>query len=74
MVFKYYGLSIVLSVLFFLAWVGQGVFQYYNQPTEASQFIPEYLQSTFEDRQSELLQLSALALLSTLVKVDRKKS
>jgi hypothetical protein len=68
-------LSITLLVLFVLSWVGQMVFQYLHELDEArkhgeilvsgSDFIHSFLASTFENWQSEFLQLFSFVVLAT---------
>lgn len=61
-----YSFAIVTAVLFVVSWVGQLVFQLIEVRNEASQhgqsfswgdFWPQFLSSTFENWQSEFLQL-----------------
>ncbi|MEH0934735.1 DUF6766 family protein [Micromonospora psammae] len=63
---KAYAFALVTGALFLLSWVGQFVFQAVVQSNEASQhgesfawseFLPQFLASTFENWQSEFLQL-----------------
>lgn len=74
--FKNYGLSITLAVLFLTTWVGQGFFQWqqftnhqeqHNQPVMVEEFVPEFLSSTFENWQSEFLQLLTFVLLTSFL-------
>src|SRR5688572_31229632 len=70
-------LSLVLLGLFLLSWVGQGVFQYQHELDEARQhgeslgsaasadFLHSFLASTFENWQSEFLQLLTFVVLAT---------
>lgn len=69
-----YGLSITLAALFLFSWFGQLYFQWqefiqtqiaHGEETQISNFIPEFLSSTFENWQSEFLQLFTFVLLST---------
>lgn len=69
-----FGLSIVLGVLFLLSWLGQLVFQAVEVGNEAvahgqefawSDFWPAFLQATFENWQSEFLQLFSFVVLAT---------
>ena len=64
--FTAYSFGIVTGALFLLSWAGQFVFQAIEQRTEAaehgstfawSEFFPAFLSSTFENWQSEFLQL-----------------
>jgi Domain of unknown function (DUF6766) len=61
-----YSFAIVTGLFFLLSWVGQFVFQMIEVRNEAEQhgqqftwsdFFPQFLQSTFENWQSEFLQL-----------------
>jgi len=61
-----YSFAIVTGLFFLLSWVGQFVFQLIEVRNEAeqhgqqftwSEFFPQFLQSTFENWQSEFLQL-----------------
>lgn len=63
---KAYGFAIVTGILFLVAWSGQFVSQavvvmneaaQHGQPFEWSDFFPQFLASTFENWQSEFLQL-----------------
>jgi len=61
-----YSFAIVTAVFFLLSWAGQFIFQMIEVRNEAEQhgqqftwsdFFPQFLQSTFENWQSEFLQL-----------------
>jgi hypothetical protein len=61
-----YSFAIVTGAFFLLSWVGQFIFQMIEVRNEAEQhgqqftwsdFFPQFLQSTFENWQSEFLQL-----------------
>jgi hypothetical protein len=63
---KAYGFGLVTAVLFLLSWVGQFVTQLitvrneneaHDQPFEWADFMAQFLSSTFENWQSEFLQL-----------------
>ena len=70
-------LSLVLFGLFLLSWIGQLVFQYLHELDEARQhgenlgsatsleFLHSFLASTFENWQSEFLQLLSFVVLAT---------
>jgi hypothetical protein len=70
-------LSLVLFGLFLLSWIGQLVFQYRHEVDEASQhgerlgsvlsadFMQSFLASTFENWQSEFLQVLTFVVLAT---------
>lgn len=73
---KAYGFALVTGVLFVFSWVGQFVTQMmvvsneaqqHNQPFEWNDFLAQFFASTFENWQSEFLQLvwqaTGLALL-----------
>ena len=68
-----YNLSIVLSVLFAVSWLLQGVAQWFEMANEAqahgetstlAEFIPAFLSATFENWQSEFLQLFTMVVLT----------
>ena len=74
-IFANFGLSIVLAVLFFTTWFGQGVAQWqrfvdeqraHNEPVEVSDFIADFSQSTLENWQSEFLQLFSFVVLAAM--------
>jgi hypothetical protein len=63
---KAYSFALVTGAFFVLSWVGQFVFQLIEVRNDAQQhgqqftwgdFLPQFLQSTFENWQSEFLQL-----------------
>jgi hypothetical protein len=63
---KAYAFALVTGALFLVSWIGQFVFQATVESNEASQhgqsfawadFLPQFLASTFENWQSEFLQL-----------------
>jgi hypothetical protein len=63
---KAYGFAIVTTALFLLSWTGQFIAQVtvesndaveHGQPFQWNEFIPQFLSSTFENWQSEFLQL-----------------
>lgn len=69
-----YGLSLILGVLFLLSWFGQFVAQVVEAGNEATahgqafswpEFWPAFWQSTFENWQSEFLQLFSFVVLAT---------
>lgn len=71
-----YNLSIVLGLLFLVSWIGQGVFQFmefaeeqvtHQQPVELLSFLPPFLSATFENWQSEFLQLFTFVVLTTFL-------
>ena len=74
-IWREFGLSLVLMLLFFATWVGQGIAEWqtytdtqreHGQPVEAGDFVAEFGQSTLENWQSEFLQLFAFVVLSAL--------
>jgi hypothetical protein len=69
-----YGLSIILIGLFFLSWIGQFVTQaievsheaqVHGQQFDWAEFWPAFWQATFENWQSEFLQLFSFVVLAT---------
>ncbi len=83
-VFKNYGLSIVLLVLFLSSWGAQGYFQWQEYVSTSKEhgveadltgFIPEFMSATFENWQSEFLQLFSFVVLATyLIHKDSPQS
>lgn len=74
--FKNYGLSITLLILFLLSWLGQYYFQWqefvgeqitHGQETSFTEFIPAFLSATFENWQSEFLQLLTFVALTSFL-------
>jgi hypothetical protein len=74
-VWREFGLSIILLVLFLSAWVGQGVSQWqtftdeqrsHGEEPEVGDFVSEFTMSTLENWQSEFLQLFAFVVLASL--------
>lgn len=72
-IFKNYSLSLILFGLFFVSWLAQFLFQIPEVANEASQhgqtfqwseFWPKFLESTFENWQSEFLQLFTFVMLT----------
>jgi hypothetical protein len=75
-VWKNFGLSIALCILFLLSWLGQGMAQWqeftdsqreHGEPVEAGDFAAEFTRATFENWQSEFLQLFSFVVLSALL-------
>ncbi len=73
--FANFGLSIILSILFFTSWFGHGVSEWqtfvdqqkaHNETVEVGDFIAEFSQSTLENWQSEFLQLFSFVVLASL--------
>jgi hypothetical protein len=74
-VWREFGLSIILLMLFVSTWVGQGISQWQTSTDEAREhgeqpevgdFISEFAQSTLENWQSEFLQLFSFVTLAAL--------
>lgn len=72
-VLRNYNLGVILLTLFLLSWAGQAIFQWqefvqtqqeHNQPIEINAFVPEFLSRTFENWQSEFLQLLSFVVLT----------
>jgi hypothetical protein len=73
---KYFGLSMAFCLLFLASWLAQGLSQWrtyvdeqrdHNQPVEVGEFIADFSQSTFENWQSEFLQLFSFVVLSAIL-------
>ena len=71
-----YNLSIVLFGLFFTSWILQGVTQWFEMANEAqshgqaasmAEFMPAFLAATFENWQSEFLQLFSMVVLTAFL-------
>jgi SNF2 family DNA or RNA helicase len=71
-----YSLSITLAMLFFLAWLGQLVTQWFTwtneqqehqQPVEVGDFLWQFWTSTLENWQSEFLQLLTFVVLTSFL-------
>jgi hypothetical protein len=71
-----YNLSIVLLALFLASWLGQGIFQWFEMANEAqahgetstlAEFIPAFFSATFENWQSEFLQLFTMVVLTAFL-------
>ncbi len=74
-VWREFGLGLILMILFFLTWIGQGVAQWqtytdeqseHGEPTELGDFISDFGQSTLENWQSEFLQLFSFVVLAAM--------
>jgi hypothetical protein len=72
----YFGLSISLAVLFFVSWIGQGFAEWqvysddqrvHGEPVDVGGYIVQFAQSTFENWQSEFLQLFSFVVLAALL-------
>ncbi|HYE60274.1 MAG TPA: DUF6766 family protein [Candidatus Kapabacteria bacterium] len=73
---KNYSLSIVLAALFIASWTGQAIFQWSEFSSEAvmhgedvkvSEYINAFLSATFENWQSEFLQLFSMVVLTSFL-------
>lgn len=71
---KSYGLSIMLILLFLISWFAQGFFQWqeytsvqklHNSDIKMEDYVSEFMNATFENWQSEFLQLFTFVILST---------
>jgi hypothetical protein len=71
-----YSLSIVLGILFILSWAAQASFQWtefasntnmHNQSAKVEEFLPEFFSATFENWQSEFLQLFTMVVLTSFL-------
>lgn len=74
-IWKNFGLSISLLLLFIATWIGQGLVQWeefvaeqaeHGQQAEMSDFVPVFGKSTLENWQSEFLQLFSFVVLAAL--------
>jgi len=74
--FRNYGLSIVLFLLFLFSWIGQGIFQWqdfvltqesHREPAKIEEFLPEFASRTLENWQSEFLQLLTFVVLTSFL-------
>jgi hypothetical protein len=72
---KNYSLTIILTSLFLISWMGQAYFQWHefvqdaqdhNTPPEVNDFLPEFFAATFENWQSEFLQLGSMVVLTAM--------
>ena len=74
--FKNYSLSIVLFLTFLFSWFGQYYFQFEEFKSEQEQhgveatqadYVPSFLAATFENWQSEFLQLFSMVVLTAFL-------
>jgi hypothetical protein len=74
-VWREFGLGLLLMILFFTTWIGQGIAQWqtytdqqreHGEAVEAGDFFAEFGQSTLENWQSEFLQLFSFVVLAAL--------
>jgi uncharacterized protein DUF6766 len=72
---KDFSLSIVLSVLFLLSWIGQAISEWqvftdeqqtHGEAARVGDFLAQFSQSTLENWQSEFLQLFSFVVLAAL--------
>jgi hypothetical protein len=75
-IWKNFGLSIALVILFLVSWGGQAVAEWgtyrheqqdHEQPVEVSEYLIQFGQSTLENWQSEFLQLLTFVALSAVL-------
>jgi hypothetical protein len=75
-IWRNFGLSISLCILFFVSWLGQGIAQWqefvdaqraHGETTEIGEFLPEFTQATLENWQSEFLQLFSFVVLAAIL-------
>ena len=71
---KNYSLSIILGSLFLMSWIGQAISQWFeftdqarahNEEVQVNEYMHEFLSATFENWQSEFLQLFTFVVLAT---------
>ena len=74
-IWREFSLGLSLMVLFFAAWIGQGIAEWqtytdeqaaHGESVQVGGFISEFAQSTLENWQSEFLQLFAFVVLAAL--------
>ena len=74
-VWREFGLSLVLMILFFVTWLGQLISQWqlftdeqlaHGEDPQLGDFVSEFAQSTLENWQSEFLQLFSFVVLAAL--------
>jgi hypothetical protein len=74
-VWREFGLSMVLGILFLSTWAGQFVSEWqtyvdeqrsHGEPTDYGDFVSQFMQSTLENWQSEFLQLFSFVVLAAL--------
>ena len=73
---KNYNLSLVLAGLFLVSWIGQAIFQWreyvdeqhtHGQAVQAGAYLNEFFRATFENWQSEFLQLLTFVILTSFL-------
>ena len=74
-IWREFGLGLILMILFFVTWLAQGITQWqtftdeqleHGESPEIGDFVSEFGQSTFENWQSEFLQLFSFVTLAAL--------
>ena len=74
-IWREFALGLILMVLFFVTWVGQGIAQWqkftdeeraHGETPEVGDFVSDFGQSTLENWQSEFLQLFSFVTLAAL--------
>jgi hypothetical protein len=74
-IWREFGLGLVLVILFLTSWIAQGIAQWqvftdeqaeHGEPAEIGDFVAEFSHSTFENWQSEFLQLFSFVVLAAL--------
>jgi Na+/phosphate symporter len=74
-VWKHFGLSLVLCILFFVSWGTQAFVEWesfrneqrdHGEPARVGEYLVEFAQSTLENWQSEFLQLFSFVTLAAL--------
>ena len=75
-IWKNFGLSIALAILFLVSWGGHAVAEWgayrheqqdHNQPVDVSEYLIQFGQSTLENWQSEFLQLFSFVVLAAIL-------
>jgi hypothetical protein len=75
-ILKNYSLSIVLFLLFLLSWIGHGIFLYqqeldeakiHNEELKTQDYVDTFFSTTFENWQSEFLQLFTMVVLTSFL-------
>lgn len=74
-IWREFGLGLILMILFLASWIAQGIGQWqtftdeqhaHGESAELGDFVAEFSQSTFENWQSEFLQLFSFVVLAAL--------
>jgi hypothetical protein len=75
-IWKNFGLSIALAVLFLVSWAGQAVAEWgtyrheqldHGEPVKIAEYVVHFGQSTLENWQSEFLQLFSFVVVSAIL-------